>query len=220
MRGMGAEKERVMSRQEWGYLWFLLKDILKREKRWFASMVLFGAAEGFLPYIGILGMGGLLDGAYAGAGAKKLFMYAFGILLGTLVCRLVRDRAGESFWQKLDYTKDLESKGMNAKSLTMDYEYLEEVRVQELRSRAFSKSFFGIQGWFLWHFRDILTAAFSFALTLGLFLPVLFQKGEGGGHFGMIGLSLGLFMIMGIMVRLNYRTSVGYIREKIGRAHV
>ena len=29
----------------------------------------------------------------------------------------------------------------------------------------------------------------------------------------MIGLSLGLFMIMGIMVRLNYRTSVGYIRE-------
>ena len=39
MRGMGAEKERVMSRQEWGYLWFLLKDILKREKRWFASMV-------------------------------------------------------------------------------------------------------------------------------------------------------------------------------------
>lgn len=213
MRGMGAEKERVMSRQEWGYLWFLLKDILKREKRWFASMVLFGAAEGFLPYIGILGMGGLLDGAYAGAGAKKLFTYAFGILLGTLVCRLVRERAAESFWQKLDYTKDLESKGMNAKSLTMDYEYLEEVRVQELRSRAFSKSFFGIQGWFLWHFRDILTAAFSFALTLGLFLPVLFQKGEGGGHFGMIGLSLGLFMIMGIMVRLNYRTSVGYIRE-------
>ena len=97
MRGMGAEKERVMSRQEWGYLWFLLKDILKREKRWFASMVLFGAAEGFLPYIGILGMGMLLDGAYAGAGADKLFAYAIGILLGTLVCGLVRDRAGESF---------------------------------------------------------------------------------------------------------------------------
>lgn len=202
-----------MSRQEWSYLWFLLKDIIKREKRWFASMVLFGLAQGFLPYIGILGMGKLLDAAYEGAGAERLFACAFGILLGTLVCRLVKERAAESFWQKLDYTKDLESRGMNAKSLSMDYEYLEEIRVQELRSRAFSKSFFGIQGWFLWHLRDILEAVPSFVLTPCLFFPVLLGEGEGLRGYGMIGLSLGLFALAGIMVRLNYRASVGYIRE-------
>lgn len=202
-----------MSRQEWSYLWFLLKDIIKREKRWFASMVLFGLAQGFLPYIGILGMGKLLDAAYEGAGAERLFACAFGILLGTLVCRLVKERAAESFWQKLDYTKDLESRGMNAKSLSMDYEYLEEIRVQELRSRAFSKSFFGIQGWFLWLLRDILEAVPSFVLTPCLFFPVLLGEGEGIRRYGMIGLSLGLFALAGIMVRLNYRASVGYIRE-------
>ena len=133
-----------MSRQEWGYIWFLLKDILKREKRWFASMLLFGAAEGILPYIGILGMGKLLGAAYEGA--ERLFTYALVILLGILVCRLIMDRAAAGFWQKLDYTKDLEAKGMNEKSLSMDYEYLEDVRVQELRSRAFPNPFSGFRG--------------------------------------------------------------------------
>lgn len=200
-----------MSRQEWGYLWFLLKDILKREKRWFASMLLFGAAEGILPYIGILGMGKLLGAAYEGA--ERLFTYALVILLGILVCRLIMDRAAAGFWQKLDYTKDLEAKGMNEKSLSMDYEYLEDVRVQELRSRAFSKSFFGIQGWFMWHLRQMLEAALSFILTLCLFLPILLQKGEGGRHYSVIILSLLLLVVAGMMIRLNYRASIRYIRE-------
>lgn len=200
-----------MSRQEWGYLWFLLKDIIKREKGWFACMVIFGVTEAILPYISIFGMGKLLDGAYEGAQAERLFTYALAILLGTLACRLMMDRAAAGFWRKLDYTKDLESRGMNAKSLSMDYEYLEDVRVQELRSRAFSKSYFGIQGWFMWHFRYVLEAVISFLLTLCLFLPVLL--GEGGRGYGMIGISLGLCLVIGIMVRTNYRASVHYIRE-------
>jgi len=202
-----------MSKKEWGAIWFLLRDILKREKKRFASLVIFGAAEAILPYIGIIGTGKLLDGVYAGAEGRILFRYALMILLGTFVCNLILNRAAESFWQKLDYTKDLEAREMNAKSLSMDYEYLEDDHVQELRSRAFSKSFFGIRGWFLWLLRYILGSAVSFLLLLCLFLPVLFQRREGGGHWGILLLSAGLCLIIGIMVRANYRSNVRCTRE-------
>ena len=208
-----------MSKKEWESIWFLLKDILKKEKGRFASMVIFGAAEAILPYISIIGMGKLLDGVYAGAEGRLLFRYALIILVGTLVCHLILNRAAASFWQKLDYTKDLESREMNAKSLSMDYEYLEEEHVQELRSRAFSKSFFGIRGWFFWHMRYILESVVSFLFILCLFLPVIFQKKqEGGGNYRILLLSVVLCFVIGVMVWVNYRSNV-HLTRKVNEVH-
>ncbi len=208
-----------MSKKEWGSIWFLLKDILRIEKGRFASMIVFGVTEAILPYIGIIGMGKLLDAAYAGTEGRILFGYALVILLGTLILSLILNRAMESFWQKLDYTKDLESREMNAKSFSMDYEYLEDDHVQELRSRAFSKSFFGIRGWFFWHMRYIVESVVSFLFILCLFLPVIFQKREGsGGHYGFLLLTAGLCLVIGLMVWVNYQSNVHFTR-KVNEIH-
>ena len=59
----------------------------------------------------------------------------------------------------------------------------------------------------------MLEAALSFILTLCLFLPILLQKGEEGRHYSVIILSLLLLVVAGMMIRLNYRASIRYIRE-------
>ena len=202
-----------MSKQEWGYIRFLLRDILKREKGRFATMALLSLTEGLLPYISIVGMGVLLDEVYNGADGKKLLGCALVILLGTFFCRLLMERFLESFSQKLDYTKDLEAREMNRKSLSMDYEYLEDDHVQDLRSSAFSKSFFGIRGWFLWHLHDICKSMVSFILTLCIFVPTLFETGEGLHARNILWLMLGLCLMLGAVFWGNYQASIRYIRK-------
>lgn len=138
-----------MSRQDWKNLWLLLKDISKREKSTMVILAINALAAGITPFISIIGTGFLVDSLYAGAGQNELFHNVLIILLSILACSLIEARTLESFTQTRDYTKTLEARPMNEKSLFMDYEYLEDTHVQELRSRAFSKSYYGIRGYYL-----------------------------------------------------------------------
>ena len=58
-------------------------------------------------------------------------------------------RAREWCNQKMDYTRQLDEEQLNRQSLSMDYEYLEDTGVQELRTRALARSYYGIRGWLL-----------------------------------------------------------------------
>ena len=128
-----------MNKQEISNLWLLLKDISKREKSTLYIIAVSAIVDGISPFISVVGMGYLVDLVYQSAPLDHLLKQALFIVLGIFVCTVISSRMSESFNQKQDYTCDLECREMNRKSLSMDYECLEDTFVQDLRSRSFAK---------------------------------------------------------------------------------
>lgn len=199
-----------MSRQEWNYLWQLLKDIRKSSKGALSNVFVMVLAQALMVYIGVIGMGALLDGIYAGADMGTLVSYVLVILLGTLFCTVLSSRMTENFHRVRDLAKDLEAGDMNRKSLFMDYEHLEDVHVQELRSRVFAKSRFGVRGWFLLCFQWALHDLCSVVIAVLILLPMFFGsvRNSAGADFFLS--SAGLCGAIVLLVWGNYKASMYY----------
>lgn len=199
-----------MNRQDWNYLWRLLVEIGKKDRRIILNLLVMVTSKSVTAYIGIVGMGLLLDGVYAGLGWETLFKYVLGILLGTLFCNIVGAGATESFNRTRDSAKDMEAEDMNRKSLFMDYENLENTHVQELRSRVFAKSRFGVRGWFLLALQWALRSALSVIFAILILLPMFFGNGRGGIGQGFWGGMLILCIGIAAMIWGSYKVSIYY----------
>ncbi len=194
-----------MSREEWRCLWNYLRETAAREKKSMLEVAVSGAAEAVLPFIGIMGMGTILDGIYGGADRGALFQYAGLLLAGMLLCRLAGAWAYESFKRKIDYTKDLEAMELNRQAFSIDYEYLEDIHVQELRSRAMAKSALGIRGWFLWMLRFAVKYVAAALTAFFILFPMLQRGSQTENWFVLLGADIGLFLIIGGMIWANSR---------------
>ena len=183
-----------MSKQEWKLIWILFCDIAKREKGTACYVIIMAVAHAIQPFVRIFCMGLLLDGIYAGKDAGTLFWYLFYLLAGELAVRIVLSWTKENYERRQDYTKELESRELNQKSLTMDYEYLEEARVQELRSAAFARSYFGTRGWLLMNVKSLLTGGIVIVISAGVFFPALL-RGRTWKDFMLTGIFTGLLLI-------------------------
>lgn len=203
-----------MTKEDFKNIWLLFREIAGREKKVVASLLLLSFLGAVSPYITIYCTGLLLDGVNQGAEAKQLMLYV-GIALSTgLFCQVVQSRAREWFWQKQDYTRELDARELNRKSLSMDYEYLEDIHVQELRTRALARSFYGIRGWVLLQIVGVLQCVLSVLTAIAIVLP-LFTAAlpEGTGKAGTVGALCGFFALLVLAVWWNGRLSVRYTRE-------
>lgn len=199
-----------MNRQDWKNLWLLLRDIGRKEKGTLLNTFVMVVSQALMPYISIVGIGILLDGVYAGTGRDTLVRYVLGIFLGTLLCTVLNSRTRENFNRVRDAAKDKEAGDMNRKSLAMDYEYLEDTRVQELRSRTFAKSRFGVKGWFLLVLQGTLIDVVSILLAFGIVLPGLAGNMRKGMEMSVLGACAVLCGIVAVMLWVNYRMSIHY----------
>ncbi len=202
-----------MSREEWRCLWNYLRETAAREKKSMLEVAVSGAAEAVLPFIGIMGMGTILDGIYGGADRGALFQYAGLLLAGMLLCRLAGAWAYESFKRKIDYTKDLEAMELNRQAFSIDYEYLEDIHVQELRSRAMAKSALGIRGWFLWMLRFAVKYVAAALTAFFILFPMLQRGSQTENWFVLLGADIGLFLIIGGMIWANSRIGFQCTRQ-------
>lgn len=201
-----------MNKQEIRNLWHLLKDISKREKSTIYTIAVSAIVDGISPFISVVGMGHLVDLVYQGASMEYLLKQALLIVLSIFVCTIISSRMSESFNQKQDYTCDLECREMNRKSLTMDYECLEDTFVQDLRSRSFAKSYFGIRGWYLMMLRSILTEFIKMILTVVILLPAIVESVRDTGsiqfvkELGLLLLIVGMINLVAYKARYYYTT--------------
>lgn len=106
-----------MSRQDWKYLWFLIKDIAKDGKSILVNLFVKVLSNTMMVYVGIIGMGLLLDEIYAGAEMRTLVKYVLLVLLAMLFCTVLNSRTTENFNRIRDLAKDTEAGNMNRKSL-------------------------------------------------------------------------------------------------------
>lgn len=205
-----------MNREDLKYIWLLFKEIAGREKKIVVCTFLLSILEAISPYITILCTGFLVDGIYRGENWETLLFYTVVALTIKLFFQILHSRAEEWFNQKQDYTKVLDEEQLNRQSLSMDYEYLEDTDVQELRTRALARSFYGIRGWLLLQTKDFFHHILSVLTAVVIILPMITQ----GGVFrktGMFSLcvSLLLLLVIGVLVWGNYRAGIYYTRKSM-----
>lgn len=203
-----------MTKQDIRNIWLLFKEIAGREKKTVACQFLTIILEAVNPYITILCTGMILDGIYEGASAEKLLSYVVIAFTVRLAVRILESRGKEWFGQKQDYTRELDEREFNRKSLVMDYECLEDTYVQELRNRALARSYYGIRGWTLMILGTFFRSVLSVVIALIIVFPLIFtQKNGSTGGAGSIWSSVLMLFIMGLIVWADYKRGIHYTRK-------
>ena len=128
-----------MTKRDWSNIWRLFKDVVKYERKTVINCVVAALLSAIKPYIFVILLGMIIDMVYSGADWQTLVKDIFVMISCKFLLDIVLARSSESFWQKLENPKEFGTAPLNKKALTMDYEYLEETTVQELRFRSFTK---------------------------------------------------------------------------------
>lgn len=200
-----------MNRQDFKAILRLLSDFCRKQKKIVLNMTCAAVLEAVRPYITVVLMGFLLDQVYAGAQLGELLGYALGALLVNMLLQMLQAWTRESFNRKNEYIKEIEAGYLNEKALKMDYEYLEDFHVQELRFRGQNHSSLGTVGWMLYHLEFLITSVVSIFISLCILLPLFAEKsGTGQGFIASWQSAAVLFCLLGAMIVFNYKLSLGY----------
>ncbi len=174
-----------MTKRDWSNIWRLFKDVVKYERKTVINCVVAALLSAIKPYIFVILLGMIIDMVYSGADWQTLVKDIVVMISCKFLLDIVLARSSESFWQKLENPKEFGTAPLNKKALTMDYEYLEETTVQELRFRSFTKSYFGVSGWLIFTMYNVIEKGASVLLIV---------------------------FILGVSF-VNYKTSVGFTRQ-------
>lgn len=200
-----------MNRQDFKAILRLLSDFCRKQKKIVLNMTCAAVLEAVRPYITVVLMGFLLDQVYAGAQLGALLGYALGALFVNMLLQMLQAWTRESFNRKNEYIKEIEAGYLNEKALKMDYEYLEDFHVQELRFRGQNHSSLGTVGWMLYQLEFLITSVVSIFISLCILLPLFAGKsGAGEGFIASWQSAAILFCLLGAMIVFNYKLSLGY----------
>ncbi len=200
-----------MNRQDFKAILRLLSDFCRKQRKIVASMTCTAVLEAVRPYITVVLMGFLLDQVYAGVQLGVLLGYVLTALLVNMLLQMLQAWTRESFNRKNEYIKEIEAGYLNEKALKMDYEYLEDFHVQELRFRGQNHSSLGTVGWMLYHLEFLITSVVSIFISLCILLPLFAEKsGTSQGFIASWQSAALLFCLLGAMIMFNYKLSLGY----------
>lgn len=203
-----------MKKQDWLNIWYLFRDVVKYEKKTVICGVIASLLNAVKPYIYVVLMGTLIDLIYEGADWHILITYIVAAVAIKFVLDGVRARLFESFQQKLENPKEFGTEPLNRKALTMDYEYLEETKVQELRFRAFTKSYYGVSGWLIYTLYHVIEQGALVLISLGIVMPLFVNnRPTSDGFIGSAWFSVLLMIFVIGMSLINYRASVNCTRK-------
>ena len=195
-----------MNKTEWKYVIRVLKDFAEKNYPLLVCIGFLVVVASVRPYINIILMGLLLDKVYEGSGLDTLLKMAFIVLGSNMLLRMTEARVREWFNQKNEYIREIEGRAINKKSLTIDYEYLEDSYVQELRYKSQAKGdFMGTVGWLLYLVEQLGTAILRIILAIVILVPLFVSTNQGeGGIFSWMS-SLVLFGLIILSVYANYK---------------
>ena len=203
-----------MTKRDWSNIWRLFTDVVKYERKTVINCVVAALLSAIKPYIFVVLLGMIIDMVYAGADWQTLVKDIVVMISCKFLLDIVLARSSESFWQKLENPKEFGTAPLNKKALTMDYEYLEETTVQELRFRSFTKSYFGVSGWLIFTMYNVIEKGASVLISVVIVTPVFMDNKTVSQGF----ISSWLFSVLLIVFILgvsfvNYKTSVDFTRQ-------
>ena len=206
-----------MSKKDWKNIFILLGDLMEKHHEVVICMVLQGFFVGVRPFIAVVLTGMLVDAVYAGADMQTLFFYA-GIGVGSTFLFAVAEGIMTMFFnRKLEYMQEIQGEPLNRKSMAMDYEYLEDVKVHEMRQRIERFGGWSLTAQILSIFSKLTTSVTTILVAMFVVLPMFVRSSHriSEGFVGSWLMSV-LFLVMGIvLVWCGFRAGA-YFNKKVG----
>ena len=203
-----------MKKQDWSNIWHLFKDVVIYERKTLVCCILTALLSAMRKYLYLILLGKVIDLVYAGERIELIVKYVFFTITLACIWDIVQAYLYESFAKKLENPKEFGSMPLNKKALTMDYEYLEETHVQELRFRAFTKSFYGVAGWLVYILYYLIETCVSALISLIIICPIFMNYISGKSGFISSGIfSLLVIILLLLMTYFNYKSGISYVRK-------
>lgn len=204
-----------MSRKDLLNVWFLYKDVAKYEKSTLIIATFSAILSAVEPVISMVMLGHLIDDILQKASVKDLVLYVILCLSLKAAIQICKNKFVELYNQKLENPHTFASHPYNEKAMTMDYEYLEEAKVQELRFRSFNKSYYGVAGWLLVAYHELLQGIIHIIVALIVVMPLFLQVDHKYGFWGS-GCATALLLVLILAASLfYYRYGVHFTKEAI-----
>ena len=199
-----------MSRREWKETFLVLKDLWGSNKGIFVSLVLEAVLLAIKPFISVILTGMLVDAVYSGEPFSVLLKYSLIALGGMALCSLLCAVSNKVFHQHLEYMLEIQNGPLNRKGFTMDYEYLEDVKVHDMRERGSCSGWvFGLIGGTLSHFSKIIQSGGTILVAVCIVLPMFFEGSS--GELSWINswyVSLLFFAVLALLIWGGYKLNV------------
>lgn len=209
-----------MSKKDWKNIIRLLRDysVQLGRRRTLVAMTAQSVLEGVQPYVNLILMGWLLDRVYAGSSLQELVVYTLLALGVACVMAALAGLCNSEFNRKLEYMYEQQSRLTSARCLDFDYEYLEDKQVHEmLQSIRNAGTGFGLLGRIMSNLSKLIRTVISLIAGIIVVVP-LFVNGvrAEGGFFSSWMASALLFVLVGLMVIINYKTDVHFGKKVKG----
>jgi len=191
----------------------IFKTYLRKYPNIVISLFVADTIAGIKPYINIVLLGYVTDSFISRTEIREVLVHVFATLLLMFALGIVEGRCREWFNQKNEFFKELEAPMFSSKSVKMDYEYLEDNHVQDIRFHSFNNSYFGTVGFLLYQIDLIWSAFISVICALTVAFPVLYRYGD-SDFIGFL-LSFMLIFILITLIIANYKNNRRYSQKNI-----
>lgn len=185
-----------MTRKDFKNIWFLFRDVSKYERKTLIISTISGFLSALEPFIGVIMLGKLVDMIINSLVITDIIKYILIFLTIKGLISILKSRCENALEEKLENPHTFASSPYNQKAMTMDYEYLEDSEIQELRFRAFNKSYYGVAGWLLVIYAEIVEASMFILISLIVAAPLFLHADKSYGFWGSGWSSLGLILII------------------------
>ena len=203
-----------MKKQEWIDVWHLFKDVWKYERTSVIYCILSAIFKNARIYIPIFLLGNIIDGVYAGKTFAEIIGHIVTMLSLEFAARCLCNFTYENYAKKLENPKEFGTLPLNKKALTMDYEHLEETHVQEIRFRAYTKSYYGVAGWLIYTLYNLLDTLISVVTAIIIVIPAFVNQNLVQGGFITSGwFSVLLLAVIFTATYANYRLGINSTRK-------
>lgn len=204
-----------MSRKDWKNILALLGSLSGKHKDVLISLVGLAVFTGVRPFITVILAGVLVDAAYAGAGVLELLRYAALGVGGAFLLSLSEAFLVMFFNRKLEYMQEIQGRPLNRKSMAMDYEYLEDVKVHETRQRIEKFGGWSLVAIVLSVLNKIITNAAGMIMAICVVIPMFARSNHplSEGFTGSWLMSLLFFVIVMILVLGEFKVGIYYNKK-------
>ena len=201
--------------------WFrVLKDLLYQCPSVVLAGFLEGAFQGFRPFVAIYMMGLLIDAAYAREPVNRLIFYSFVGAFVTLILSALEGVVVKKFNQNMEYMYEQQNGPLSAKSMKMDFEYLEDAKVHNMRESITGfVPRFGLLGMVMdsvYHASDVL---FTLIGALIILLPRLIACSQESSMFVGSGWCSVLLLLTVLALTIGNMKVLNYYREKLQKMY-
>lgn len=207
-----AGQDQNQQKKDWKKIFALLGNLAENHKDVLVSLVGLSIVTGVRPFLSVILMGMLVDAAYAGVAFSELLRYVAAGVGGIFLLAAADGVLIMYFNRKLEYMQEIQSQPLNKKSMEMDYEYLEDSDVHEMRQRIERMGGWSLVSRVLSCMNKLLNAAVTIVMAVFVVVPMFVRSSHplSEGFVGSWLMSVLLIAVILVLVFAEFRMGIHF----------